>query len=236
VPDALANLRDVATLAKALRSGVLLRSDAPLEGDRAPSGLPWPPSTVIDLRSQREKRERHPLSEGSVVVDVPLSIRPRTTDQTPSPAWPASLGESYVGLLSEPLAAGLVAAVTAVADAAPPVLVHCSAGKDRTGVTVAVVLRLAGVPSDEVVADYAMTAAAMPAVRERMRATVRTVTAEAALALIPPYVFAAAPDDMARFLVALDEGEGGAVGWFTSHGGDLAAVERLRRVLLARPE
>lgn len=46
-----------------------------------------------------------------------------------------------------------------------PVLVHCTIGKDRTGVTVALILAAAGVDEDAVVADYARTEALLP--RER---------------------------------------------------------------------
>ncbi len=38
-----------------------------------------------------------------------------------------------------------------------PALVHCTAGKDRTGVTVALLLRFLGVPKEAVLADYSQT-------------------------------------------------------------------------------
>lgn len=38
-----------------------------------------------------------------------------------------------------------------------PLLVHCAAGKDRTGVTVAVLLAVAGVPREVVAANYLAT-------------------------------------------------------------------------------
>src|SRR5262245_55729960 len=38
-----------------------------------------------------------------------------------------------------------------------PLLVHCAAGKDRTGVAIAVLLRALGVPRDIVTADYLLT-------------------------------------------------------------------------------
>ncbi|MEU6352720.1 tyrosine-protein phosphatase [Streptomyces sp. NPDC047072] len=44
-------------------------------------------------------------------------------------------------------------------DAPPgPLAVHCSAGRDRTGVLVALALSVAGVPPDAIAADYALTA------------------------------------------------------------------------------
>jgi protein-tyrosine phosphatase len=49
-------------------------------------------------------------------------------------------------------------AVRAVAQAPPGgVLVHCHGGKDRTGLVVALLLRLAGVSIDEIAADYALS-------------------------------------------------------------------------------
>ncbi len=40
-----------------------------------------------------------------------------------------------------------------------PVVIGCAAGKDRTGVTIALLLSLCGVPDDVVAADYALSAA-----------------------------------------------------------------------------
>ena len=43
-----------------------------------------------------------------------------------------------------------------------PLLVHCSAGKDRTGLLVALVLTVLGTPRDVVVTDYALTGELRP--------------------------------------------------------------------------
>ena len=56
-------------------------------------------------------------------------------------------------------AEAVVGAVRALAQAEDGAsVVHCAAGKDRTGVVVALCLAVAGVPHEEIVADYAMTA------------------------------------------------------------------------------
>ena len=43
------------------------------------------------------------------------------------------------------------------ADDATPCLINCTAGKDRTGVAVALILQLAGVPSEKIADEYALT-------------------------------------------------------------------------------
>lgn len=69
-------------------------------------------------------------------------------------------------------------AVTAIARAVPGgVLVHCRFGRDRTGVLVALLLRLAGVPLDIIAADYAISATRLNPVYERLMSTAPDETA-----------------------------------------------------------
>ena len=64
-----------------------------------------------------------------------------------------------------------------VARSPGPVLVHCTAGKDRTGVVMAAILAAAGVARADIVADYVETAANMPAVVARVSASGQRVAA-----------------------------------------------------------
>src|SRR5690606_34190818 len=68
-----------------------------------------------------------------------------------------SLAEIYIAMLD--LRPQLfAAAVGAIADAPPgPVVVHCAGGKDRTGMVVAMALRIAGVEPDVIAQDYALS-------------------------------------------------------------------------------
>lgn len=56
----------------------------------------------------------------------------------------------------------MVAALRAVAETTKPVVFHCTAGKDRTGVLTALLLAVVGVNDASIVADYARSEAAMP--------------------------------------------------------------------------
>ncbi|WP_242454047.1 tyrosine-protein phosphatase [Bailinhaonella thermotolerans] len=104
-------------------------------------------------------------------------------------------------------------------------LVHCAAGKDRTGVVVALALTVAGVTREAVVDDYVRTGDRMSEILARLRAS-------------PTYTqdLDGRPDDshlphgrmMERFLSALDEGWGGPVGWLEAHGWTAADSAALR--------
>lgn len=172
-PSSLVNLRDVATLLppadRLLTPGVLWRSEAPQVDDDPPGATPWPPATAVDLREPAELRGlEHPLARlGTRIVDLPLAAVLAPAEQARLRAHELELAELYLRLL-ERADAWLPRLVHLVATAPAPILLHCAAGKDRTGVTVALLLRLAGVPDDAVLADYLATADVLEALVPRL--------------------------------------------------------------------
>ncbi|WGL54033.1 tyrosine-protein phosphatase [Nocardioides sp. BP30] len=219
----------MASASPLLAPGVLLRSDAPLSGDdHTAYDVAWPPRTVVDLRRPKELTEEHPLAGAATLVSRPIGGR--TAYEAVGPV--TSLADLYLAMLQPPLAAVLASAVSAVAAGEAPVLVHCTAGKDRTGATIALVLRLIGIGHDAVIADYARTAEAMAEVRRRMSATL-SVPAQAVVSSPLDDLFEAPAAAMATFLGALDSHDGGVLGWFLAHGGQESDVARLRERLLA---
>ena len=124
--------------------------------------------TVLDLRSGGE------LEQSRYDVDAhPVSFHHFPFIQTiPDPEEfdrrPDLLQSQYIEMLDtsgEQIVAAL--RVLASPDALPAVF-HCTAGKDRTGLLSAIVLSLVGVPEETVVADYALSAAAMDRLREKI--------------------------------------------------------------------
>ncbi len=162
-PDVLPNLRDLGGLPTEAggrtREGVLLRSAAPHEGDRTPTDVAhWPPVEVVDLRSRAELRGRpHPLERPGTRVHAWSMLDGWTGGRPGNWAAIPDLPVAYPEFLTAGTAT-LVRVLRLVAHAQGPVLVHCAAGKDRTGIAVAVLLRAAGVATDAVVADYLRTA------------------------------------------------------------------------------
>jgi protein-tyrosine phosphatase len=159
LPGAL-NLRDLGgyptTDGGVLRWRTLLRSDA-LSGldaagraELARIGL----RTVVDLRTSEEARHAPSILDGpgTQVFQVPVFTAGAIGHLTPT------LAAVYEYMVDECGQAITAAVRYLCADGALPGLVHCSAGKDRTGLVVAVILGALGVPDDVIAADYALSA------------------------------------------------------------------------------
>jgi protein-tyrosine phosphatase len=123
----------------------------------------------------------------------------------------------------------------ALADAEGPVLIHCAAGKDRTGVLAALTHHLAGVHQDDIVEDYLLTnnperiAARAPMVAELIAAeTGRTPTDAAIRAAI-----GVEAEYLAEAFRAIDAEHGGADAYLEQAlGVDGAMRRRLEARLL----
>lgn len=124
----------------------------------------------------------------------------------------------------------VVAALRGIAQSPGAALVHCAAGKDRTGVVVALALTAAGVRRDEVIADYAATGDRMHAVLDRLRAspTYAEDTNSRPADEHMPY-----PQTMAMFLSIMQARYGGVLSWLAGHGFGPDDVSALRAKLLA---
>jgi len=103
--------------------------------------------------------------------------------------------------------------------------VHCAAGKDRTGVVVALALTVAGVRPDAVVADYAATGERTEAILSRLR---RSATYVDDINRRPADSHQPHPETMAAFLELMDARYGGVVPWLNEHGFSGPDQERLR--------
>jgi protein-tyrosine phosphatase len=235
VPGAV-NFRDVGGLpagAARTRSGVLYRSGnlARLDGTGLAALGALGIRRVIDLRADDEVSYAPSRTNGLEieVQRVPLflgSVASFFADDVP-------LAEMYRRLV-EDSADGVVEVMRGII-AAQPVLVHCTVGKDRTGVTVALALAAAGVDTDAVVADYARTEGLLSVRRTRkVVANLRKMHPEAVnleeLATRSP-----APV-MRDLLAALSARYGSAAGYLVAHGMGREELAELRRVLIRPPE
>ena len=203
-------------------------------------------TTVVDLRSSAElasegpapldgvagvRHAHHPVlpeagSATDAVSDVLLTSAER--DRSRYPADP--ICGHYLGYLDE-RPDQVAAAVRSVARSEGAALVHCAAGKDRTGVVVAVALSAVGVRPEAVIADYAATGERIGPLLARLR---RSPAYAADMGSEPDESHRPRPQTMAAFLEQVNSRYGGAVAWLAGHGfgpGDLL----LLRAKLLRP-
>jgi len=224
-----ANLRDVRGLrtddGRIVNRAVLYRSEVPLVGPAHGTDVAvWPPATVIDLRSRAELLGRHPLAEVATVHEIPMGA-----DLAPALAAAQThdhdLTVAYRHLARD-AAAEIAGIVALVATGPGPVLVHCTAGKDRTGIVVAVLLRAVGVRRADVLADYLRTEPNLPRLWDALRAAGVPEPHNRALLGVQGAALEAVLDE-------IDAATGGAAGWLAERGVAATDLRRLEQRLLS---
>jgi protein-tyrosine phosphatase len=124
----------------------------------------------------------------------------------------------------------IVGSVRTIARADGAVLVHCAAGKDRTGVVVALALDAVGVDRERIIGDDLATRQRIEAIVARL---VSSSTYRAELEGHDPQQHAPVGGTMERVLELVDQRFGGSAAWLSAHGLGDPDLERLRRRLAA---
>ncbi len=109
----------------------------------------------------------------------------------------------------------IVAALRSIAYSEGAALVHCAAGKDRTGVVVALALTVAGVRPQDVVDDYAASGGRTEAILARLR---RSPTYAKDIDSKPAVAHRVRPETMDAFLEQMESRYGGVARWLAGHG------------------
>jgi protein tyrosine/serine phosphatase len=119
--------------------------------------------------------------------------------------------------------------VELLAELEAPVVFHCAAGKDRTGVISSLLLSLLGVPEETIVADYAFSRQNLDQINARLNAS---DTYQRLMSDLPDGAYDADPAAMRHFLDRVAAEHGSMSGWAEASGIDTATRERLMQRLL----
>jgi protein-tyrosine phosphatase len=215
------------------RWGTVVRSDCPAAlteaGRAALAG--YGVRAIVDLRLPAELADdpnpfAEPGDHGVAYTNVSF-IDPAAAP----PDAVSTLAEDYLQMLDR-YRQGVAEALAAIARAPDDgaVLVHCAAGKDRTGLISALLLGLVDVPAETIAADYAMTAELL---RPRERQWLEGLDPEERAqreAMLARY--APTAEVMLAVLEGLGERHGGVEPYLRSTGLGQDDLDRLRERLV----
>lgn len=177
---------------------------------------------ILDLRSWQEVRKKPDAIDTDDTITryhIPMLdyIQSSAAEEDFS-LFPASMEEMYVGLLDE--SGDSFARVFEIfADARYPCcLFHCTAGKDRTGVTAMLLLGLAGVEDAGIIEDYHWSQQLLPPIQPGLK--------------IPPYCLESRPETMEYLLSYLRNRYGSVEEYLSGIGVTKGQQEAVRKKLL----
>lgn len=195
---------------------------------------------VVDLRSATERAERGRgllgrssvrYSDLDVINDRDLVRRHGVREAAYSAGVDPAVftADGYAEMLQLGAPAFVTALERLVEPNGTPAMIHCSLGKDRTGVLVALLLDVADVDRAAIVADYALSQPTVGRLRQRLA---ESQAFRDLAQRIPAFVFEPKPETMRLFLERLDGEWGGASGYFLANGIDGQVLERWRSLLV----
>lgn len=242
-PASAVNFRDLGGLPIAgggqVRPGLLFRSASPqfLTPDDARR---WVHDTglrlVLDLRYAGESATEGlgPLADlGVRTANIPVvGVGGTKVEMNVLNGDMDHLSEHYIGYVRRNPATFVDAVRTLAAPDGLPALIHCAAGKDRTGVMVAVLLAVLGVPDDVIAEDYGRTAENLPDIMRHLRTAATYANSIGRRAPDDPFTMAQ-PSTMHAFLAWLCSEHGSARGMLLASGLEPEALDTLTDRLVA---
>lgn len=234
------NFRDLggyaSTLGGTTKWGVLFRADSmhrlsPADGEVVTGRLGI--RTAVDLRANDERERVGVLDPALGIVEHHVGTTDRTMHNYERPD-PDFMSQSFAQLYENMIRSGgekFAAAIELVADPQNwPTAFFCMAGKDRTGCLAAMILGLVGVERQDIVADYAATAPAVPYIRERSLSELPDLAQ--VWERLPDDITTAPTSAMSELLEIIEDRWGGPEGFALEYGVKPQTIDRLREAFL----
>jgi protein-tyrosine phosphatase len=232
------NVRDLggypAANGRETRWGAVVRSDnlSPLTEAGRNALRDYGIGTIIDLRLPDELEQLPNPFAGSEDPGIAYTNVSFIDPSLPPPDEFTTLANGYAGMLDrfQPAVCDVMRTIAGAPEGG--VLVHCHAGKDRTGLISALLLELAGVDRETVGADYALSEECLrPRVEEWLEKSPPDERAEREKELSK---YSPRSEVMVEVLDRLDQRYGGVESYLLQAGVAPQEIARLREKLLSQ--
>lgn len=180
--------------------------------------------TIIDLRRPSELAvSPNVFATSTTLTYLNISINP---DEKLAHAVP-SLVDLYKNMLDTSQPQFRVLFDTLLLPDSLPLLVHCTAGKDRTGMVIALLLALANVPAATIAADYAISTEYLRPIFGHLREQIEQASPGADMSGFDK-LLVSEPEMMLETLAYLENKYGGARQYLSDLGFSEAQLDTLR--------
>ena len=146
-----------------------------------------------------------------------------------------NMGEAFLfRIRHQEYAKPIIAALETIADPKNlPLLFHCGAGKDRSGLLAAFTLSVLGMADCDIIADYTLST---PYMRDLVAGMMNDPGTPEEVKNLPAYTWEATAASMETFLSGLKQEFGSARGYMEINGADKSLFERLEKALLIQKD
>lgn len=244
--DGLYNFRDVGGMETDnghITGGLLYRSEALFglseQGKRQLEASPL--KLILDLRAEEEAtKQPDPDLDGIEKVHIPMLSGAMPEDEQDIQEREGQhkdaaelLHQTYLSLIANNGKdyVNIVHHVAQTASEGKGTLIHCSAGKDRTGTSVAFILSLAGAKREQIVADYAASQKNLSGAWQNAMLAAIEKTGVSVPEAIRPMMVLTPPELIEEILNKIDSEYGGVADYILAHGGSQADIDSIRKAL-----
>ena len=188
-------------------------------------------TSVIDLRRKKDDhqtKEKNLLDNAGIMYfNTPFISFSKEEQQLNF----SQMGEAYLFRIShKEYGKSIISALEIIADSANhPLLFHCGAGKDRSGLVAAFTLSVLGVTEDDIIADYILSARHM---QKLVALMLNEPNIPDDIKNLPAWSWEATPEAMAELLSYLKREYGSPRGYLEACGADNSLFSRLEKTLL----
>jgi protein-tyrosine phosphatase len=196
--------------------------------------------TIIDLRGPGESAKRRNLTPDIKLINYPLDfagitrlkLKPLITRRYNPEEINRVISDLYVELVdaARPVLSKMADLILEPGNV--PLLIHCQAGKDRTGILSALLQMIAGADRQEIIGNYMASNDSMVPHYERKLRIRKFLT----LGLFPSdavlHAIKQKHEDILTVLSRVENHYGGIEGYLSGSGFDIAKLQNLRKILV----